>query len=1425
MTEEPTSSFFGENRSLFSDYYLSERLTDHPEWSADVSEPFQRALKLYKANKAALPKMNESQTEKEFIQPILSEVLGYQFDVQHSEKQSGRLNIPDYIFFDDEESLKEAQAHREEKGKYYAEALALGDAKYWGRSLDGKGVAEKDRLTNANPSFQIVNYLTVTGLDWGILTNGSHWRLYSMKSRSRIDSYFEVDLKRILEEEDEEQFKYFYHFFRAQAFREDPETAQHFLGSVLSGSTDYGTRLEGRLKELIFDDIFLTLGKGFTDFRANEARNENETDESLQEIYQGTLRLLYRLLFLLHAESRSLLPLGNKDYFQYSLMKLKQDIAERVEQGLTPSRRSFDVWNDLDSLFNIIDKGDPDLNVPRYNGGLFRGDHPKNQFLAEHKISDKYLVPALELLTREPDPKTGRKRFIDYKSLNLEQLGSIYEGLLEFHLRIADQPLSVVKKRGREVFEPEKDVKNPSLVIPKGALYLENDKGERKATGSYYTPHYIVEYIVEHTLGPVFDKRAETFENLMGKLEPKYGEYGKLDQKITAGDHSERTHNKRKALHLEIESLENKAKEGLLSIKICDPAMGSGHFLKEATDKLAEKIITLLAQYPQNPVTKLLNRVREEILASLDEQDISIDADEHLKDTNLIKRMVMKRSIYGVDLNPMAVELAKLSLWLDSFTVGAPLSFLDHHLKTGNSLIGTTVKEVKFTLELDEERQIEAFGGPFTALLTATQFMRDVAQRTDATISEVQESVAKYHDYEEAIKPYKRLLDLWISRHFDNDKAIVLLRQYPDKIIKEVKGEASDLHENYLPVLEQAEAQAESKRFFHWELEFPEVFIDLKHSKWLENPGFDAVVGNPPWVNIGRQSGSSDEVQYLKSAYDSTEYQIDLYTLFVEKGINLLRQGQSLGNIVPNPWLANYRTSLFRKLVLIDNTPKKLVDTPINAFPGVSAEHIILIVQKKNKSETEFLRGEISADNGVKYYDKYSTSLLSKDDGYVVFTDSNLANIIDKIENSSNRLDELYDTVRGVGPYHHKYHDEETISTRAYHASSKKDDTFVPELKGGNLDTYTINWNKDTWISYGDWLAEPREKRFFTGKRLLLREILSDRFAVTVLLDDFIVDRGIYIAKQGNQKIDLLFVLAILGSPLLIFWFREKYSEKDEIFPKLRMAHFKQLPIKKIPFSTSKEILDRSLKNFKKEYLKFLASNATKNIITYVKEETDNSSELDFFYEILVYLAGQMLKFTKEKQRLQSALDPFKFLNKGVAFKKFSDVFSEAIKYGQQGIGDIDIGTVHHDIEGLRLTEDGDQWLLSLHLKHRDPETDWADWIKEDGHIVRSTHLVYRFELPDEQAHYWQQAFEVLEEFENSSTIPGGKTRTTHEKLMKTKVPVFDDSANIQPLIELREELAEVNQKIEKTDGLIDQVVYQLYGLSEEEIGVVEGIK
>ncbi|MFH5833189.1 Eco57I restriction-modification methylase domain-containing protein [Halalkalibaculum sp. DA384] len=1404
MADQETHSFFGENRSLFSDYYLRERLHMLGEWEQDISEPFSTALEIYRDKQSVLAGMNEAQTENEFVQPMLDQVLGFSYDVQKAEKKQGRTNIPDYILFSDEKSLKSAQQNRD-SDRYYNNALALSDAKYWDRPLDSKGVADKDLYTNANPSFQIVNYLTVTGLEWGILTNGSRWRLYSTKARSRIDSYFEIDLKRILEEEDREQFRYFYHFFRRQAFQSDPETGQSFVERIFEGSIDYGTRLEKRLKGLIFDEVFLQLSKGFVHYRKEEEDIQQETQESLQEIYQGTLRLLYRLLFLLHAESRSLLPLDNKGYLQYSLMELKKDIANRIDQDLPQSSRSFDVWNDLDSLFHIIDRGDPDLNVPRYNGGLFRQDHPNNQFLTEHKISDKFLVPALEKLTRETEPnEVGHKPFIDYKSLNVEQLGSIYEGLLEFHLRQGDN------ENGKE-------------------LYLENDKGERKATGSYYTPHYIVEYIVEHTLGPVFEERAETFKELMNDWLPKYKEFRELDQKIQEGDRSERTHNKRKEVDLEIRTLSKRATETLLNLKICDPAMGSGHFLKEATDKLAEKIITLLAEYPTNPVTNLLEDVRGQIMDSLKEQDIAIDAEEHLKDTNLIKRMVMKRSIYGVDLNPMAVELAKLSLWLDSFTVGAPLSFLDHHLKVGNSLIGTTVGEIRDQLETGQSHM---FGGPFSGLLNATELMREVSVKTDATYSEVEQSIERYYDFEEAVAPYKKVLDIWLSRHFDNERAGDFLMTFSDQITNLLKGETVELGDKQQAIIDRAEVLTDEKYFFHWELEFPEVFVDLKQAKWLENPGFDAVVGNPPY-SFGRDWEENLEKSYFNQNYQYVKYQLDLYQLFVEKSLNLIKEEGLNSFIVPDTWTIAVYSEKLRSHILEDLNLRQLISCSPEVFPEVTVDTVIYVIQNYKREQELIIKDYIQADEKPEIIQtlKQEKFLLNEGNKINFWVNEEVLNILEKVTNDSVELSTICETTRGINAYDKaRGQSREVIDSRAYHASAKVSDDFYPELMGKDVGRYINKWSENHWIKYGPWLAAPREERFFKSDKLLVRKLLSNgRIVSLVDYDKFYVDQQLYIGilRDRHNNYDLNYLGAICNSSLINFIYLNKYREKDVAFPQLTVNAFDGFPIREVNFSKFDPDKNAQFpEQLEQQYEQYVGGASADELLELTEKLIDDEEEyrLPVIHDFLADLAGKMLEYNREKQRLEDALDPFKFLNKGVAFKSFSDVFADAIKYGEQLTEEVDIGTVHHDIEELRLRPDGDKWLLSAQLKHRDPETGWDDWVKEDEHTIhRTPHDIYRFELSDEEARYWQQAFEVLDEFENSGNFPGGKTRSTFEKLMKSEVPVFVESANIEPLIELREELAEVKDKIEKTDWLIDQVVYRLYGLSEEEIEVVEG--
>lgn len=196
--------------------------------------------------------------------------------------------------------------------------------------------------------------------------------------------------------------------------------------------------------------------------------------------------------------------------------------------------------------------------------------------------------------------------------------------------------------------------------------------------------------------------------------------------------------------------------------------MGSGHFLVEAVDFVCDRILGqkegFLQAFPWNPVTAFLQETRQAILAEMERQNVTIDA-SRLTDINLLKRHILKRCIYGVDLNPMAIELAKVSLWLDCFTLGATLPFLNHHLKCGNSLIGTTVQEVEAELAAQKEGHVaDPFGGPFQGLLSATALVEELRCLPDATIEQAERSHALYDQFEESMSPYKAARDIWVSR-------------------------------------------------------------------------------------------------------------------------------------------------------------------------------------------------------------------------------------------------------------------------------------------------------------------------------------------------------------------------------------------------------------------------------------------------------------------------------------------------------------------------------------------------------------------------------------------------------------------------------------------------------------------------------------
>jgi hypothetical protein len=942
------SEEFFNNRALFSDYYLLERLRDRPEWAEDPKPAYAALQELYRGASSRLANQPEERLRADLLEPVFK-TLG--FAAKTGKKSASAAEEPDYRLMPPDGE---------------GQPLALCLAYPWGRSLDGKDPERDKETPEENPGAVVVSALEKGEAQWAVVTNGKLWRLYSARAHSRATNYYEIDLEEALSPagpqggSPAESFRYFWLLFRRQALepatvsREGREQSLSFLDLLLAESEDYAKELGERLKERVFKQVFPHLAEGFiASIRKRDGKDADLSQAALDEVFQGTLTLLYRLLFLLYAESRNLLPAKEvRGYFEASITKLKREmadaagtIADEVEGKLRKAYRddSYALYDRLARLFAVVDQGDAALNVPVYNGGLFLtqpqagDDSPEARaarFLAATKVSDRNLACALNHLVRDEDPKRHDLVFVDFKSVNVDRLGSIYEGLLEFKVRTAPHKLAATKDKGREVYmdfskldeREQARAERTGNVVKKGAAYLENDKHERKATGSYYTPDHIVKYIVEHAVGPVLEEKFEKVRPLLRQAQQERREW------LKAQDAGMR---KRGRPDAQGDLIGHDVVDELFDLKVLDPAMGSGHFLVQTVRFITDRMLVELAGFPWNPIRAYLDDMRQTIEDECEKQHVTIDR-RKLDEISLFKRQVLKRCIYGVDLNPMAVELAKVSVWLDSFTVGAPLSFLDHHLRCGNSLIGSTIEEVKSTVG-----QV-LWGDQFAGLLSATNQMKRVGELSDVTPDQVQESRREYGLAADALARFKRIVDVFTSRWFGNepqraqrsvghgfDPAVEFLAS-PECIVWAKNPEATDgLSDWDKKVVGIAYAVAREKRFFHWKLEFPEVFYGPSkdsHQKIepLEGAGFDAIVGNPPYV---RQETLKEDKGFFQAAYSNTyDATCDLYVYFMEREIELLRPDGLMGMIVANKWLrAGYGRKL-RDYLLRHARPESIVD-------------------------------------------------------------------------------------------------------------------------------------------------------------------------------------------------------------------------------------------------------------------------------------------------------------------------------------------------------------------------------------------------------------------------------------------------------------------------------------------------------------------
>ncbi len=518
-------------------------------------------------------------------------------------------------------------------------------------------------------------------------------------------------------------------------------------------------------------------------------------------------------MFVLYAESRHLIspdePRKRTEFKEnFSLDEIRQEIHDDITSGGSfedYSEYSTSMWGRLEDLFRLIDRGEKSLGIPPYNGGLFDSD--THEFLAKNEVSDRYIAEVVYRLGTTHADDGAEFVLADYADLDTRHLGTIYEGLLEHEFRIAPEQYAAVAEDGGQVWKPATEVSVAEAVetVETGDLYVVNDDGERKATGAYYTPDYVVAYIVEETIDPLLvDIDEELREDGLKPSDREY--FAQFWQSV-------------------------------LDLKVLDPAMGSGHFLTKATGYLTEQVMEV---------------VREQEIQSYDEQDL--------------RRQIAKECIYGVDLNGMAVELAKLSMWLETLATDKPLAFLDHHLKTGNSLVGSDITEV-LSDDVEEE------GGQLTLMQAAARVRRrtlehvmELMQDLLAIDNEKLEDIKSMEELYDKIRGdplYGRLFELanvHTAERFGLDVPEGMYEEMADAIEDsdgwdEIKGRDWFI---------SAQATAREEDFFHWELEYSEVFFGTDGERRVD-AGFDAVVGNPPYV--GTSMIDEQTKLYLKKEY------------------------------------------------------------------------------------------------------------------------------------------------------------------------------------------------------------------------------------------------------------------------------------------------------------------------------------------------------------------------------------------------------------------------------------------------------------------------------------------------------------------------------------------------------------------------------
>jgi hypothetical protein len=1052
-----------------------------------------------------------------------------------------------------------------------------------------------------------------------VTVNGQNIRLYSTSlntgvgRRGRTETYVEANSNLL----PNDNAALLWLLFSAQALEPNGSLKQ-----ILEESTRYAGALAENLRERIYGKVIPNLAKAVVDAR----RMKRPTAEQLSETYEIALIILFRLLFIAYAEDKDLLPFRYNGLYQKRSLKTKALELLDTQQNKTPFEKDYNLWTEIQLLFNAVDQGNKTWGVPHYNGGLFSKDpevSKSGSVISGLKIPDTEFGEILtDLLLIEQDGTIGP---VDFASLGVREFGTVYEGLLESELSLAETDLSL-NADGAYVPTTAKT----KIVVKEGEVYLHNSSGVRKSTGSYFTKDFAVQYLIDRSLVPALKEH-----------------FSKLDK---MGD--------------------SEAAENLFDFKVADIAMGSGHFLTAAIDRMEADISSYLARRPLKGVKDELDVLRRSAREALGE---IADQIGHIEDDNLLRRLIARRCIYGVDLNPLSVQLARLAVWIHTFVPGLPLSLLDRNLVVGNSLIGIgTIGEIQKRFQAaefgeDELKLINIDAG--SLLEDATLPLQRLAKLNDSSYEDIERARKATKQAEDAVEPAKALCTIITAlplaelrseeitgeRIFNSSDSGKHEFQW-NQLNRPLKNFRFEEWEESKHKITETQAHKRAKFLlgenppFHFPVSFPEVFL-------RKNPGFDVILGNPPWDKVkveeknfwcryfpGLKGISQREYELAKNRLSKQrsdlqklfEHEVktnkilnsilrsganplgagdsDLYKAFIWRFWDLLRDGGAIGVVLPRSAFSSKGTEEIRKRLLDGNT---IIDctTLINkkewVFEGIHQQYSISLaaLQKTHEQKTRiYLRGPFSELIGLERFgfnqcdpitpeqvkqwnDSYCFPLLPRQDSMSVFL---------ALRNHP-RLDSDIEADWAVKPITELHATNDSTLLNLNDKECPKG--YWKVYKGESFDL----WNPDTGIYYA-WaepkkvlhhlkkkiersLARENSPYFGLGKDLVLKDgrTPSEKYRIAfrditnrtnkrtficslIPKNTFLTHNApFFLFKRGTPQ-NVAYLLGILSS-LVLDWYARRYIELNTTYFLIN-----PFPIPRVPLSDiySKRVVEIS---------------------------------------------------------------------------------------------------------------------------------------------------------------------------------------------------------------------------------------------------------